>query len=84
MKNELVIDAYIKDLERLVAKQQLEIEELKKTNLYYLNCFERIFSGVYGIGAPLNDSELGFTPEQREYLLQFVADYIPDEDFKND
>lgn len=52
------------DKDKLIAKQQLEIEELKEENNYNKDSLERIHSILYATGGPLNDNILGYSKEQ--------------------
>ncbi len=52
----------------LIAKQQLEIENLKEWLEEYKDSMQRIHGLLFNIGAPLNDNILGFNKEQRLYL----------------
>ena len=49
----------------LIARQQIEIEELKKTATISDTKKAAISHIIYAIGAPLNDSKLNYTKEQR-------------------
>ncbi len=58
--------------EQLVAKQALELHELK-TLLSTVGVQLGIISnGLYCIGAPLNDNALEFNKEQRRYLQHAI------------
>lgn len=57
----------------LIAKQQIEIEELKIANKHNSESFRTIHNMLYGCGAPLNDNCLNFNREQRDYLRLIVS-----------
>lgn len=51
-------------MEQLVAKQQLEIENLKLELQEYVNAENNIRSRIYCVSGPLNGNRLGYTREQ--------------------
>ncbi len=61
--------------EKLIAKQQLEIESLKQQVVDYNECMTAIHGLLFNIGAPLNDNVLQFNQEQRR-VLHRIADYL--------
>lgn len=48
----------------LIAKQQLEIEELKLEVADYKKARKKVFNIIYGIGGPLNDNKLKYDKYQ--------------------
>jgi len=48
----------------LIAKQQLEIEELKEKVAIADKCREEIHGVLFSIGAPLNDNIYGYSMKQ--------------------
>lgn len=70
--------------DKLIAKQQFEIENLKETKRNYEYALECIHGALFSIGAPLNDNVLGFNSEQKRYLHYKIADFIPAEIFEDD
>lgn len=48
----------------LIAKQAMQIAEMQKQLDEYATSFDAIHGYLYGIGAPLNDNLLQFTPAQ--------------------
>ncbi len=65
--------------EKLIAKQQLEIENLKQQVLDYNECMIAIHGLLFNVGAPLNDNVLQFNQEQRR-VLRRIADNLILED----
>lgn len=53
----------------LIAKQQLEIEELKEINGQYQEREEQVYSIIFSIGGPLNDNKLRYSQKQ---LITFI------------
>ena len=50
--------------DELIAKQQLEIEELKEENAGLRADHEKIYYRLYNIGGPLNDNVLNYSKKQ--------------------
>ncbi len=61
--------------DKLIVKQQLEIEELKQRIVDYNECMIAINGLLFNIGAPLNDNILQFNNEQRK-VLHKIARYL--------
>ena len=59
--------------DELIAKQQIEIEELQRSNAELIEDRERVHRILYCIGGPLNDNKLQYSKEQ---LMTFI--YIRD------
>lgn len=67
--------------DQLIAKQQLEIEDLKEKLTNAINNAKLISQQMYNVWWPLNDNRLQFNLEQRNFLrnIAFLADdTIPD------
>jgi len=56
--------------EKLIAKQQLEVESLKEKIKITDDCRKKIFSVLYSTGGPLNDNILGYSKEQMEPFME--------------
>ena len=50
--------------EELIAKQQLEIENLKQEKQAWIDAETEIYGILFSIGGPLNDNRLGYIKEQ--------------------
>lgn len=51
---------------QLIAKQQLEIEDLKERISYFESMIRDVGSIMFNIGSPLNDSHTEYNFEQRK------------------
>ena len=63
IKNKQTLDVSM-NKDELIAKQQLEIEELNLAVKQYKEAEESIYNIIYCIGGPLNDNKLGYTKKQ--------------------
>ena len=52
--------------EKLTAVQALEIANLEQRVAAFVGASKAIHMLIYGIGGPLNDNRLGYTPDQRK------------------
>jgi hypothetical protein len=50
--------------DELIAKQQIEIEELNEENQSFRKARGRALGHIYCIGGPLNDNKLGYSKAQ--------------------
>lgn len=50
--------------DQLIAKQQIEIEELKELIKRHKASVKKVYGLIYAIGAPLNDNVLQFNEKQ--------------------
>ena len=64
----------------LIAKQQLQIEEMRKTLKECANAFRTIRSVIYCIGGPLNDNKRGYSHEQMKDFLRIANECMALED----
>lgn len=62
--------------DQLIAKQQLEMEELKERIEEYQDTLKQIYYAMYNIGAPLNDNILNFNTKQLDYLSRRVGQVV--------
>lgn len=62
--------------DELIAKQQLEIEELKDRLNEMRESMRKINNALFCIGGPLNDNKLGFTHDQKVYLSRHIDRHI--------
>ena len=58
------------EMERLIAKQQLRIQQLSEELSEYENSMINIQSLLFSIGSPLNDSTIDYTKEQRKVFYR--------------
>ena len=56
------------DRDHLIARQQLQIEDLKKQLSTVAGQHQQVYNLLFNIGAPLNDNRLEFNLEQRRLL----------------
>ncbi len=70
--------------DKLIVKQQLEIEDLKAKVKEYKDALSNIDSALFCIGGPLNDNILAFNKEQKRYLQQTIAYELRDINFSED
>lgn len=50
--------------DELIAKQQIEIESLKKTVSLFREDIDTVHNIIFCVGGPLNDNKLMYTKEQ--------------------
>lgn len=55
---------------KLIVTQQLKIQKLEDTLTEYKDAMGRIHGLLFSIGAPLNDSIINYTKEQRHVLYR--------------
>jgi len=58
--------------DELIAKQQIEIEELRQKISEHKKIFKNIRGIIYGIGGPLNDNKLGYTRPQMKIFWDIM------------
>lgn len=59
--------------DKLIVKQQLELEELKTKLKQNRELFDELRWLFYGIGQPLNDNKLNFTDEQIKWCFKVYS-----------
>ena len=65
--------------DELIAKQQLEIESLKRELDGWEETRQIMHNQLYGIGAPLNDNVLNFSKEQLKWFFNISGLFDPDQ-----
>jgi len=58
------------DKDKLIVKQQLQIEKLKRQKKEWKAAKKQVHFLIYGIGAPLNGNKRGYTRKQMEPFFQ--------------